>query len=88
MRTVIVFFLSITWAVTACAADVTAEKVDPWFAAFDKPGSPGCSVGVLRKGHFVYKKSFGYAGLEIGVPLTHNQFSTLAQRTRTSQSRV
>lgn len=37
---------------------------------FDKPGSPGCSVGVIRDGEFVYKRSFGYASLELGVPLT------------------
>src|SRR5208282_318792 len=36
---------------------------------FNKPGSPGCSAGVIRNGNFVYKKSFGYASLELGVPL-------------------
>ncbi len=29
-----------------------------------------CSVGVIRDGEFVYKRSFGYASLELGVPLT------------------
>jgi CubicO group peptidase (beta-lactamase class C family) len=70
MRTFIVLLLSITWAVTASAADVTAEKVDRLFAGFDRPDSPGCSVGVIRNGRYVYRKSFGYASLEFGVPLT------------------
>ncbi len=70
MRTLIVFFLSITTASVVFAADTTAEKVHQIFASFDKPGSPGCSVGVIRNGSFVYKKSFGYASLELGVPLT------------------
>lgn len=65
-----VLFLSVTWAIAAPAADRTAPKVDHLFAAFDKPGSPGCSVGVIRNGSFVYKKSFGYANLELDVPLT------------------
>jgi CubicO group peptidase (beta-lactamase class C family) len=34
------------------------------------PGSPGCSVGVIRNDRFVYKKSFGCASLELRVPLT------------------
>ena len=70
MRALIVLFLSITRAITALAADPTAQKVDHLFAAFNAPGSPGCSVGVIRNGSFVYKKSFGYASLELGVPLT------------------
>ena len=69
MRTLIVF-VSITTATTALAADPTAQKVDQLFTAFATPGSPGCSVGVIRNGNFVYKRSFGYASLELGVPLT------------------
>ena len=76
MRTSIVLFLTITTLLTittataALAADPSAQKVDQLFAAFDQPGSPGCSVGVSRNGSFVYKRSFGYASLELGVPLT------------------
>src|SRR6201981_283529 len=70
MRALIVLFLCIARAITALAAEPTAQKVDDLFAAFSKPGSPGCSVGVIRNGSFVYKKSFGYASLELGVPLT------------------
>src|SRR6201981_2245973 len=70
MRALIVLFLCIARAITALAAEPTAQKVDRLFAAFNKPGSPGCSVGVIRNGSFVYKKSFGYASLELGVPLT------------------
>jgi len=70
MRAFIVLVMSIGMAVTALGADPTAQKVDHLFAAFDKAGSPGCSVGVIRNGSFVYKKSFGYASLELRVPLT------------------
>jgi CubicO group peptidase (beta-lactamase class C family) len=70
MKTLIVLFLTITTAVTALAEDGTAKKVDQLFAPFAKAGSPGCSVGVIRNGSFVYQKSFGYANLELGVPLT------------------
>jgi CubicO group peptidase (beta-lactamase class C family) len=70
MRTFIVAFLSIATATAALGADDRAPEVNQLFATFDKPGSPGCSVGVIRNGDFVYKRSFGYASLELGVPLT------------------
>jgi len=46
------------------------DKVDQIFAAYDKPNSPGCALGVVRNGKFVYKKSYGMASLELGVPIT------------------
>ena len=70
MITVMLVLLSVTTATAALASDSTAQKVDQLFGAFAKAGSPGCSVGVIRNGNFIYKKSFGYASLELGVPLT------------------
>jgi CubicO group peptidase (beta-lactamase class C family) len=46
------------------------RKVDQVFAVYDKPDSPGCAVGVIRDGDFVYKRGYGAASLELGVPLT------------------
>ncbi|HXE32385.1 MAG TPA: serine hydrolase domain-containing protein [Verrucomicrobiae bacterium] len=46
------------------------RNVDKIFAAFDKPGSPGCALGVVRNGEFVYKKGYGEGSLELSVPLT------------------
>jgi CubicO group peptidase (beta-lactamase class C family) len=46
------------------------RKVDQVFAAYDKPDSPGCALGVVRDGQFIYKKGYGSGSLELGVPLT------------------
>jgi CubicO group peptidase (beta-lactamase class C family) len=70
VRTFIVLLLSIATATVSRGADDRAREVNQLFSAFDKPGSPGCSVGAIRDGNFVYKKSFGYASLELAVPLT------------------
>ena len=70
MRTLIFVFLCVTTSIAAPGADDRTREVDQLFASFDKPGSPGCSVGVIRHGEFVYKKSFGDASLELGVRLT------------------
>ena len=59
MRTFIVLFLSIATATATLGVDDRALEVNQLFAMFDKPGSPGCSVGVIRAGEFVYKRSFG-----------------------------
>jgi CubicO group peptidase (beta-lactamase class C family) len=54
----------------AVAEDVAPQKVDQIFSAYDKAGSPGCSLGVIRDGDFVYRKAYGSANLELGVPLS------------------
>jgi CubicO group peptidase (beta-lactamase class C family) len=52
------------------AQDVPAPKVDQIFSVYDKSGSPGCALGVIRDGDFVYRKAYGLANLELGVPLS------------------
>src|SRR3984893_16060757 len=52
------------------AADAYQQRVDRIFAAYDKPGSPGCALGVIRDGNFIYRKAYGTASLELGVPLS------------------
>jgi CubicO group peptidase (beta-lactamase class C family) len=52
------------------AQDVPTQKVDQIFSVYDKPGSPGCSVGVIRDRDFIYRKAYGSANLELGVPLS------------------
>jgi CubicO group peptidase (beta-lactamase class C family) len=46
------------------------EKVDRIFAAYEKAGSPGCALGVIQDGHFVYRKGYGMGSIELGVPLS------------------
>lgn len=59
---------------TCAAAQVNAGqsqgKVDAVFAAYEKPDSPGCAVGVVRDGDFVYKRGFGMGSIELHAPLS------------------
>lgn len=50
-------------------SELTA-RVDAVFAAFDKPGSPGCALGVARDGKMIYSRGYGMANLEHNIPLT------------------
>ena len=47
-----------------------SKKVDQLFAAYDTPKTPGCVLGVIRDGQFLYKRAYGAANLELDVPLT------------------
>ncbi len=71
MRFVLVTLaLRMLFSVAALAQDVPNQKVDQIFSVYDKPGSPGCSLGVIRDGEFVYRKAYGLASLELAVPLS------------------
>ena len=45
-------------------------SIDELFAQWNKPGSPGCAVGISRNGELVYERGYGVANLELGVPIT------------------
>ena len=44
--------------------------VDALFAAWDRPGSPGCALGVAQDGAVRYSRGYGYANLDYGIPVT------------------
>jgi CubicO group peptidase (beta-lactamase class C family) len=43
--------------------------VDSLFAAWNSATSPGCGVGVVQDGRFVYRANYGSANLERGTPI-------------------
>jgi CubicO group peptidase (beta-lactamase class C family) len=45
-------------------------RVDAIFAEWDRPGSPGCALGVVRDGDLVYARGYGYANLDYDLPIT------------------
>jgi CubicO group peptidase (beta-lactamase class C family) len=56
------------------AAEVRAQqfpanpRVDRIFAEWDKPSSPGCALGVLQNGKFIYERGYGMANLDYDIP--------------------
>lgn len=45
-------------------------RIDSVFARFDRPGSPGCVVTVMRAGDIVFARGYGMGDLTAGTPLT------------------
>jgi CubicO group peptidase (beta-lactamase class C family) len=56
--------------VVAAAQDSVTARVDRVFAAFDRPGGPGCALGVYRDGRMLYSRGYGLANLADATPIT------------------
>lgn len=54
-------------AQTPAATSQIPAAIDKIFERWDRPGSPGCAVGVAHRGEVVYKRGYGMANLEYGV---------------------
>lgn len=54
------------------------NQIDDIFKEYDTTDKPGCSVGVIKNGRFIYKKSFGMANLDYNIPLTADSVFNLA----------
>jgi CubicO group peptidase (beta-lactamase class C family) len=52
------------------AANRTAGRIDQLFAPWDRPGSPGAAVAVVRDGAIVHSEGYGSANLEYDIPIT------------------
>ncbi len=54
------------------AAPTLAAEVDALFSSFDTPESPGCVLGIMQGGKFLYQRGYGMASLEDSIPLSPN----------------
>jgi len=55
------------FAQSPSSPDIQA-RVDRLFAQWDKPDSPGASLAVIKDGAVIYKRGYGQANLEFGIP--------------------
>jgi CubicO group peptidase (beta-lactamase class C family) len=74
LGSVLIFALGVA---SAFASDARQSRVDALFHDWIGPGSPGCALGVIRDGRFLYRSAYGMASLEYDVPLsTRSVFRT------------
>jgi CubicO group peptidase (beta-lactamase class C family) len=52
------------------SGDKSAEKVDALFVQWSKPDSPGCALAVIKDGQTIYKRGYGVANLDHGIPIS------------------
>ena len=68
-----VLMTALSYAATGAApgSDPSLEsKVDALFAKWNTLDSPGAAVAVIKDGMVIYRKGFGCAQLEYGIPIT------------------
>ena len=65
MRSHRILAVACFFVATACLGEDSLKQIDQVFQAYDKPGSPGCSLGVIRDGEFVYRRGYGLGSLEL-----------------------
>jgi len=69
LRPFIALVLATTFVATATPQQFPPNPtVDKIFAEWDKPTSPGCALGVLQGGRFVYERGYGMANLDYDIP--------------------
>lgn len=63
-----------SWKKYVSSADqsesIIEESIDKAFSFLDKPDSPGVAIVTLRGGKVLFKKEYGFACIEHGIPIT------------------
>jgi CubicO group peptidase (beta-lactamase class C family) len=62
--------------------EALTDRVDALFVEWDRPGSPGCALGVIREGQLVYACGYGMANLDYDVPLTPDSVFYIASTSK------
>ena len=67
-------FLFFAFVLTLSAQQLSYDHVesmdmDSIFAEFDKPGEPGCAVGVVDHGELIFAGGYGSANLDYDIPI-------------------
>ncbi|MEM8487449.1 MAG: serine hydrolase domain-containing protein [Bacteroidota bacterium] len=75
------FFLTLTLVphlATAQSSEPTTDQVDALFAQWDHAESPGAAIAIVQDGEVRYKKGYGMANLEHGIPNTSSTIFDIA----------
>jgi CubicO group peptidase (beta-lactamase class C family) len=75
------------WACLAQAEPHSADlagnpAVDELFRDYDNAEAPGCALGVIRDGEFIYRRGYGMANLEHGIALTPQSVFDIASTSK------
>jgi CubicO group peptidase (beta-lactamase class C family) len=62
--------------------DSVRQQVDKVFSSYDRTDSPGCVLGVYRKGEMAYARGYGMANLELGIALSPQSFLDLGSTSK------
>ncbi|MGI9200121.1 MAG: serine hydrolase domain-containing protein [Woeseiaceae bacterium] len=69
-------------AVAFAEEQTSAPEVDALFADYDHPDTPGCALGVIQDGEFIYRQGYGMANLEYDIPITSSSVFRIASTSK------
>lgn len=58
------------------------ERVDALFAQWDRPDSPGCALAVIKGSQIIYKRGYGMANLDHGIPISSQSVFNIASSSK------
>jgi CubicO group peptidase (beta-lactamase class C family) len=67
-----IYLLSLLLAALSCNSSSQPDpaEIDQLFSHWDKPGTPGAAISVVKDGKIIFKKGYGSANLEYDIPIT------------------
>ncbi len=68
-KILLIIFISL-FSMAAAGQLSQSQAIDSLFSEWDKPGSPGCALGIIQDGQLVYTKGYGLANMEYDIPIT------------------
>jgi CubicO group peptidase (beta-lactamase class C family) len=82
----ILILLSVTVFLSSCAPyarqNSVSDSIDALFSDFNKPGTPGASLAVIKDGHVFYSKAYGLADVDNNVKASTSTNYRLASVTK------
>lgn len=76
-------------AAVACVAPAAGqsradriERTHQVFAEWNRPGSPGCAVGIVRDGKLIFDRGYGRANLDDDIPITSESVFYIASTSK------
>jgi CubicO group peptidase (beta-lactamase class C family) len=67
-----IFLLSFLLAALSCNSSSQPDpaEIDQLFSPWNKSGTPGAAISVVKDGKIIFKKGYGSANLEYDIPIT------------------
>jgi CubicO group peptidase (beta-lactamase class C family) len=68
MKNIILLITLCLYSIFSFAQIKERQAVDSIFSEWNKPNTPGCALGIIKKGELIYTKGYGLANMEYNLP--------------------
>lgn len=78
-------FIAALFLAAGCSAPSSSpeeKRMDKIFSKWNKPGSPGAAVAVVKDGKIIFSKGYGMSNLEYNIPITPSSIFHIASESK------